>query len=148
MDRTRILGLLLVTILVSACGSATAPAGTAAAAHEMPPTDPCAEFRDWGSTICPQAIALANARLGWLHWPVTSTSFRTTMCPPNARCAFPGENQGWVIFTFAVGDPVGIHVGPANVGGASAAGLVAGDPEPLPDWLLQEMAGIVLDPER
>jgi hypothetical protein len=148
MDRPRILGLLLAVVLASACGSATVPAGTAAAADHFAPTGPCAEFRDWTTTICPQAIAVADARLGWPHWPVTSTSFRPSMCPPNARCAFVGENQGWVIFTFAVGDPMMIHVGPTIVGGANAAGLVAGDPEPLPDWLLQEMAGIVLDPER
>ncbi len=149
MDRPRILGLLLAAVLLSACGSATVPADTAAAAAEVVSlTSSCGEFADWTDTICTSAVALANARLGWLHWPVTSTAFRTSMCPPNARCRFPGDSQGWVIFTFAVGDPVMIHVGPTNVGGAIAAGLVAGDPEPLPDWLLQEMSGIRLDPER
>ena len=140
MDRTRILGLLLATVLASACGSATVPADTAAAADHVSPTDPCAESRDRADTICPTAIALANARLGWLHWPVTSTTFRVSLCPRNARCAWVPGGQGWVVFTFWIGDPVMIHVGPPEAGSGVMAELTAGEPEPLPDWLLGEMA--------
>jgi hypothetical protein len=95
-------------------------------------------------SLCPKAIALAEARLGWLHWPITTITFRSDLCPPNARCAFVA-NEGWVIFTFWTGDPVMVHVAPAagiallGEAGVGAAGLIAGDPQPVPDWLLDEL---------
>lgn len=88
---------------------------------------------------CLQAIEVASARLGWLHAPVTSMEVRWDMCPPFARCfAIAGRTNAWVIFTFSFGDPSMVHVGQPE-GGPAGAGFVAGDPEPLPDWLLDEL---------
>lgn len=70
---------------------------------------------------------------GWLHWPVTSVRFMTGMCPPFARCGPTRPDQGWVVFTFSIGDPSMVHV-TTDEGGA----LIAGDPEALPEWLLED----------
>jgi hypothetical protein len=129
-------------LLVAGCGASAhsaegqaATGGPCAVASPVVVGDP---------SLCLKAISLAEARLGWLHWPITSTTFRSNLCPPNARCAF-AASQGWVIFTFWTGDPVMVHVAPAGdiallgEAGVGAAGLIAGDPEPLPDWLLDEL---------
>jgi hypothetical protein len=129
MTGNRVLGLVLATLLISACGSATAP------------TDPCADSPDWAGTMCPNAIAVANARLGLLHWPVTSTQFRASLCPPNARCALVlAPHDTWVIFTFSIGDPVMIRIGPPEIANAPPGFLVAGNPESPPEWILEELA--------
>jgi len=97
-------------------------------------TDPaCTGWDDVsGRQLCEQAIALANARIGWLHWPITTTEFGFgAPCPANARCAVVIPNGGWVVFHFWFGDPVMVAVSPTGTGG----GLIAGDPQPLPEWL-------------
>ena len=126
------IGVLCAAVLAG-CGAA--PAGGAGSA----PSNPC----EFGAVVfavgpvdfCEKAVALAQVRLGWLHWPVTSTSFRSEICPPNARCMGDGDdNEGWVIFTFSIGDPSMIHVGP-DANGVVVAGFL----EPLPDWLIKEL---------
>lgn len=124
-----LLGLLFATVLIGGCGTVAAPG------------DPCADSSDWAGTICPAAIAVANARLGLVHWPVASTRFLASLCPPNARCRFAlVPHDTWVIFTFSVGDPVMIRVGPPGLANAPPGALVAGDPETPPDWALQQIA--------
>jgi len=87
---------------------------------------------------CANAIAIAEARLGWLHAPITAVRYRTSMCPPNARCRATLRREGTVVFTFAVGEPLMIFVHPGGPDGSGP--LVAENPEPLPDWLLEELA--------
>jgi hypothetical protein len=103
------------------------------------PSNPCefgAVVFDVGPVdFCAKAVALAQVQLGWLHWPVASTSFRSEICPPNARCVGDGaDDEGWVVFTFSIGDPSMIHVGP-DANGV----VVAGVPEAPPDWLMDEL---------
>ena len=96
---------------------------------------------DVGPAICTDAVAVAKARLGWLHWPVTSVKFRSSLCPPFGRCRANIGNvtESWVIFTFSFGDPQMIHVAPPDSGAGIDTALVAGDPEPVPDWLRDEL---------
>ena len=88
---------------------------------------------------CRRVLGVADARLGLLHWPVTDVRVRWSLCPPGARCVFLQFNQGWVIYRFAVGDPAMIHVGPRLENDVVVEELVADAPEPLPDWLLEEL---------
>jgi hypothetical protein len=131
-------GLILFAIMAAAslcaCGSEV---------HE-PTTDPCqfgsAVFDVGPVNFCRQAIALAEAKLGWVHWPITSTTFRQSMCPPNARCRGPGPDEGTVIFTFSVGEPRMIFVAHAQgTGGEPLGPIEAGDPQPVPDWVLEQI---------
>jgi len=152
-------------LVAAACGSAaetasapasapgSVPLGTAIAAPpvDVPAVDKAtiAEACQFGAAVfdvgpvalCAKAIELAAARLGVVHWPITSVTFRLQLCPPNARCAAPGDepNEGWVIFTFTAGPPVMVHVGPSQLFGVVNGGLTAGDPEPVPGWLLAEI---------
>jgi hypothetical protein len=146
MKHARLLPALLSILLVAGCGSSTT-------SNDSAPPDPCAGVAELGRPIgnpnvpvkfedafCPNAVFIATAKLGWLHGPITSTTFRPSVCPPNARClAVPFGVEGWVIFTFAFGDPTMIHVGAPETG---AAGLVAGEPERVPDWLIDEVQGV------
>ena len=110
---------------------------------EALPEDPCLLWQVAFDTIpdrCGEAVIIAEARLGWLHWPVASRALRLNLCPPNARCRAPGpgEFHAWVIYEFTTGDPVMIHV---HLDGEDASlPLIADEPEPLPDWLLEELA--------
>jgi hypothetical protein len=150
--------LVAVAMLVVGCGSDAAsigPAsGTDSSANEAAPpgVDPATVDKacQFGAVVfdvgpvalCTRAVALATARLGILRWPITSIAFRLSVCPPNARClAAVGEPvEGWVIFTFSAGAPAIVHVGrPSNVGAVPNA-LIAGPPQPVPDWLLKEIA--------
>jgi hypothetical protein len=122
--------LLTVTLVLSAC------AGEGGAVTELVDgvaSGVCSdqpEVDDQFTLSCRQAVQLAEARLGWLHWPITATEFhRGGPCPPNARC-FIAPTQGSVIFHFKVGDPVVIRIA------LDATGLAAtGDPEPVPAWM-------------
>jgi hypothetical protein len=49
-------------------------------------------------------------------------------------------HEGWVVYEFWSGDPVMVHVGAAFVGDVMTHEFVAGEPEPLPDWLLEVRA--------
>jgi hypothetical protein len=134
---------LLGAILLAGCAAAP-DAGQAQ-------TDPCdfgAIVFDVGPAICSDAVALAEARLGWLHWPVASTRFRPDVCPPFARCPANLGNEGWVIFTFSIGEPSMIHVGPPDPTLGIGAALVAGEPQPLPDWLRDELRQEVPLPQQ
>jgi hypothetical protein len=125
--------LIAVTILALAFASACNAAPTGASASN--PCDFGAVVLDVGPVaLCEHAIAVAEARLGWLHWPIRSTRFRLDLCPPNARCMPPAPNEAWVIFTFTSGDPAMVHV----VADASGA-LSALDQESPPAWLLDEL---------
>ena len=129
--RRRLVVALLAAWLTARC--------SAAPSDQAAQSNPCefgAVVFDVGPVdFCAKAVALAQVRLGWLHWPVTSTSFRSEICPPNARCLGDGaDNEGWVIFTFSIGDPSMIHVGP-DANGV----VVAGFPEAPPDWLIKEL---------
>ena len=120
--------LLVMGVALAGCGAVPA----------AEPGGPCAATAGQVGDICPQALTLAEASLG-IHAPTTSVGFRTSMCPPNARCAAPAAGQGWVIFTFVVGPPRMVYVGPPDPVDDQARPLVARGPEPLPDWLLEEM---------
>lgn len=141
MNGRRALACLLGTAILAGCGGQAAT-GAAAAAD---PTNPCVGLLARDVNVldpiaqCEQSVALANARLGWLHWPVSSIHYRQTICPPNARCLAMIGDQGWVIYTFWSGDPVMIHVGPQILGDVVTGEVVASQPEPLPDWLLEEL---------
>lgn len=79
---------------------------------------------------CQDAIAVANARIGWLHWPITKTTAVPGLpCPPGARCRFSPTTWS-VIFAFWAGDPVMVVVTRDESGVVSAA-----DPEPVPSWM-------------
>ena len=128
--RAVVVGTFLSAVVLAGCCAAGPPSGPGEA-------DPCqfgAVVFDVGPVaLCKQAVALAQERLGSLHWPVTSTRFRQELCQPNARCA-PLQNEGWVIFTFSIGDPSMIHVAP-DVNGV----VVAENLQAVPGWLLEEI---------
>jgi hypothetical protein len=131
--------LLPGALLLSGC-EATPDASFDA---EALPEDPCLLWQIAFEAIpdrCGEAVTVAETRLGWLHWPVASRVLRLSLCPPNARCRAPGpgEFHAWVIYEFITGDPVMIHV---HLAAEDEAGpLVADEPEPLPDWLIEELA--------
>jgi hypothetical protein len=124
-----ILAAQLAATIVAGCASQTPGPDTAnpcefgAVAFDVGPVD-----------LCEQAIALAEARLGWLHWPITSVRFRQDMCPPNARCVALARTEAWVVFTFSMGDPSMVHLVADATGALSAL-----NPESPPDWLLEEI---------
>jgi hypothetical protein len=126
--RLLLAGLLLGTSLLSGCSPA--PAGAVGA------SDPCtfgaAAFEVGPVVFCQQAVATAEAGLGWLHWPVTSVQFQDRLCPPNQfGCGdLPEAGRGWVVFTFSIGEPSMIEVTTAPDGSLRAA-----SPEPVPGWL-------------
>ncbi len=142
-SRSSLAVALLGASIMNGCGSA--PAGGAAQSN---PCDFGAIVFDVGPAICSDAVALAQARLGWLHWPVTATQFRPDLCPPFARCPPPPGTDGWVIFTFSIGEPSMIHVGPPDPTLGIGAALVAGEPQPLPDWLRDELRQQVPQPQQ
>ena len=123
-----VLGMVLGMLVVAGCGSEQPISSRA-------PNGPCvlddinaakAPFLE-----CVDAIAMAERRLGGIHWPITSVTFgRSLPCPPNARCAAPGLNLGIVIFRFWFGDPVMVVVTRDDAGVLAAA-----DPEPVPSAL-------------
>jgi hypothetical protein len=136
MARKRIhFWLAVVAALVMAgCGG-----GTLVAADDGA-TGPCANAAPAGqpsSLTCQRAIEVADARLGWLHLPVSSVEYRTDVCPPNARCRFDADSA-WILYTFMNGDRTMIHVARVLVGDEPIGDFAAGEPEPLPDWLLDE----------
>jgi hypothetical protein len=88
---------------------------------------------------CQLVIAVADERLGLLHWPVSNVQVRWNLCPPGARCAFLQLRQAWVIYRFWAGDPVMIHVAPRLAGVDLTDDLVADAPEPIPQWLAEEL---------
>jgi hypothetical protein len=125
----------LITVAVLALASASACGAAPTGASASNPCDFGAVVFDVGpAALCEEAIAVAEARLGWLHWPITSKRFRLDMCPPNARCLPPLQNEAWVIFTFSSGDPTMVHVLADATGALSAL-----NPEAPPDWLLLEL---------
>jgi hypothetical protein len=130
-------GLLIASIALAACSAGGQAVDTTDGVVGPCAADPVGEGR---VLSCPLAVDLAGRKLGWLHWPVTATDFRWSLCPPNARCPFLPQDQGWVIFRFWAGDPVMIHVGRVDLGDIEAGPFVANDPEPLPDWLLEEIS--------
>ena len=139
MTATRVLGSLLLasTLVLGGC-RALGQAGPGDAAF-----DECvAAVDDLGADraqFCRRVIDLAEERVGWLR-QVEFVRFRQEICPPNARCMPPPPGAGWVIFLFGDGDPSMVHVGPPEALGAPGDGLVASAPEPVPDWLLDELA--------
>lgn len=137
--RALVAAILAGALLLAGC-EATSEASFDA---EALPEDPCLLWQEAFAVIpdrCGEAVNVAEARLGWLHWPVASRVLRLNLCPPNARCRAPAPDEfnAWVIYRFTSGDPVMIHVH-ADGQDASAA-LVAEAPERPPDWLLEELA--------
>lgn len=127
-----LVSILVAALLVVGCSSPAAD-GSAAANPACP-----AQIGDDAAKFCPQIVTVATASLGVRQFIVTSTTYARSVCPPNARCRFSLPNEGVVIFTFMLGDPVMVHVGPNNP--EVANDLLAGEPEPLPDWLIDELA--------
>ena len=136
---TRAASLLLLAALLGACGGAAGRGAAVDARALCPPPD----FEIQGAVDvaarCRHIVALADERLGLLHWPVSDVDLRWNICPPGARCVFLQLNQAWVIYRFSFGDPVMIHVRQRTGGNGIADDFVADAPEPLPDWLLEEL---------
>lgn len=88
---------------------------------------------DLPTFTCEASVELANARIGWLHFPVTRVEFqRGHPCPPNARCRL-SVNRASVIFHFWAGDPVLVPVTSDERGVLSA-----GEPGP---WAAEALPG-------
>ena len=129
--------VLLATLLVG-CGTA---AGDDAEAPDPACPPPDIEMRGAIDIVarCQRVLSIANARLGSLHWPVTDVEVRWNLCPTGGRgCNVVQLSQAWVIYRFSVGDPTMINVGPRLDGDGIVDDLVAGAPEPVPDWLRDE----------
>lgn len=136
--RPRALGIV-VAMLLAACAG-TSGASVADPAVLCPPPNFEIDGAVDVEARCQRVVALADERLGVLHWPVADVDVRWNLCPPNARCAFLQLSQAWVIYRFSIGDPLMIHVRPSAADGDFMVdNLVAGDPEPLPGWLLEEL---------
>jgi hypothetical protein len=136
---------LTVLLAAGACGGPKAPPANVVTGPD--PMNPCADSQGaavvFGANAvvldCARAVEIANTRLGLVHWPIESIEFHRSMCPPNARCRL-GLHEGWVVYEFWSGDPVMIRVGAVFVGDVMSQDFVAGEPEPLPDWLLEHRA--------
>jgi hypothetical protein len=129
---------LVAGMLLAACGG-TSGAAVADPETLCPPPDVQMDGAIDVAARCQLVLSRADARLGLLHWPVTQVDVRWNICPPGARCAFLQLSQAWVIYQFSIGDPVMIHVRSTAGGVDMNEELVADDPEPLPDWLLEEL---------
>ncbi len=145
--RTRVAAAvpLLFTLLgavLLACGGTGAPGAGGAAVDAPGPCPPPDIAMDGAVDIearCRRILAIADARLGPLHVPITEVEVRWNVCPPGARCRFIQLSQGWVMYRFWVGDPVMIHVTAPVENNMVLDELVAGEPEPLPGWLLEQL---------
>jgi hypothetical protein len=128
-------GLLGAVLLLGACSGAPAETSDPRSPTAEAPCQgltPLGEPIGFHGLLCQEVVDVANARLGWLHWPISSTTFRAgEPCPPGARCAAPSGNTATVLFTFWAGDPVMVVV----TKDASGTAAVAADPEPLPSWM-------------
>jgi hypothetical protein len=129
---------LVVGMLLAGCGG-TSGAAVADPDTLCPPPDIEMDGAIDVAARCQLVLSLADARLGVLHWPVTEVDVRWNLCPPGARCAFLPLSQAWVIYQFSIGEPVMIHVRSTPDVVEMTDELIAGDPEPLPDWLLEEL---------
>jgi hypothetical protein len=117
--------LLVATALLAGCSTSSA-------------VDPCDPVAVGDAEACRNVLSVATEHLGWSHGPVTSTRFAGSMCPPGARCRMHLPGEGIAIFTFMIGDPVMIQVFPEARPDGLGSILTAGDPEPVPDWFLEE----------
>lgn len=126
--------------VVVACGTPTGGAGDPEWDALCPPPDFPIEGAVDVAARCRSVLAVADDRLGLLHWPVSSAKVRWNICPPNARCVeFVQLSQAWVVYRFWFGDPVMIHVKPPTGGDLMGGEFVADAPEPVPAWLLDEL---------
>ena len=143
---------LAVAVALTGCGGAVAPADAEGPADDpvnapaAAPNDACpppnVEIAGALDIIaeCRRMIALADARLGLMHWPVTDVTLRWSLCPPNARCLFMQFRQAWVVYRFLVGEPAMIHIRPSEpMGAVMVSEYVADAPEPVPDWLIEQI---------
>lgn len=130
--------LVLAGAVIAGCGGA---GGAAAVDGEVlcPPPDFAIDGAVDVAARCRQMVAVADERLGLLHWPITNVDVRWNVCPPGARCRFLQLSQAWVLYWFSNGEPLMIHVHPRAQGDVGGIDLVAEAPEPLPDWLLKEL---------
>ena len=135
--RRRALGIVMAMILAACAG--TSGAAVAEPDSLCPPPDIEMDGAIDVAARCQLVLSLADARLGILHWPITHVDVRWNICPPGARCRFLALTQAWVIYQFSIGDPVMIHVRTRPGVEDMNEALVAGEPEPLPDWLLEEL---------
>jgi hypothetical protein len=143
LGRRAALGLtvaITTAIAIGACGGASGAGVAAGQPGLCPPPDVEMPGAVDVAARCKHVIAVADERLGLLHWPVSEVQVRWTLCPPGARCRFLQLRQAWVIYRFWAGDPVMIHVGPPQEGVDLTDDLVADAPEPLPAWLAEELA--------
>lgn len=129
---------LVVGMLLAACGG-TSGAAVADPDSLCPPPDIEMDGAIDVAARCQLVLSLADARLGVLHWPVTEVDVRWNLCPPGARCALMPLSQAWVIYQFSIGEPVMINVRSTPDVVEMSDALIAGDPEPLPDWLVEEL---------
>ena len=137
MGRIRILGLVLITFVAVGCGSTNGGSAVSATGRAT-----CAGDEQTVS-VCRRALPIAIDRLGFWHWPISTADYRSTICTSNGRCllAAGGLDQGWLIFTFWVGDPVMVNVQSQRQSDGEGFELVAEVPQPVPDVLLTEISG-------
>jgi hypothetical protein len=135
--RGRAITVLVTALALGGCGSAAAPGPSG--------KDPCSEDLVNDALVdpvapCREAMQLADAELGLIHAPVSRVRVRSDMCPPNARCALSDlRNVHWVIYEFWFGAPRMVYVGPPDQVDDQSKLLDARAPEPLPEWLLDEL---------
>ena len=139
MMRLRILGLPLILLVLSGCAGS---AGTAGSAVSATGRATCAGDEQTAK-LCRRALPIAIDRLGVWHWPISTADFRSSTCTSNVRCrlAQGDTDQGWLIFTFWVGDPVMVNIQSQRQADGEGFELVAELPQPVPAPLLEEISG-------
>ena len=139
MTGLRILGLLLILLVLSGCAGSAGNAGSAVSATGR---DTCTGDEQT-IKVCRRALPVAIDRLGFWHWPISTADYRSTVCSSDRRCLLflGGTDQGWLIFTFWVGDPVMVNVHSQRQADGEGFELVAEMPQAVPAPLLVEIMG-------
>jgi hypothetical protein len=137
LQRQAAIAVLALALGAAGCGGVSAPGPSGG-----DPCDPAGLVGDPSFdpvALCREAIQLADAELGLVHAPVARVRVRSDMCPPGARCLAPVGVEHWVIYEYWFGPPRMVYVGPPDPVDDQSLPLDARGPEPLPDWLLDEL---------
>jgi hypothetical protein len=135
MTARRILRAIIAgALLLAGCGTQVLP--EAKVVVDGVPTGECIMHPTPGPgpfLLCLMAVDLAAAKLTVLPGTVSAVEFhRGVLCPPNARCR-QLTDRGTVIFWFAGVPPLMVPVAHEP-----PAGYVAGQPQALPQWLIDQ----------
>ena len=108
-------------------------ASAAGCAFTEPVTCPDEALFSAPALTCEAAVAAARPKLSGTTG-ITALSFDYAICPPDARCRFPGGASGTVVATLEDGRRVGVFVGvdPNGAVLTEPPRLLTPPPQPMP----------------